>query len=139
MAEGRSFLLRHKQKPYSLTLFATNHNLFNHLAALTKILTVINARRCPRPVSDLQPLAKILCLLIPIPFVRLCPSLCLLLWKLLRDAMDFTLRCNSLKCRRALNDRAVVTTCRLSLRSTEPDLITDNITAISSATIALTA
>ena len=30
-------------------------------------------------------------------------------------AMDFTLRCNSLKCRASLTDRALVTTCRSAL------------------------
>ena len=30
------------------------------------------------------------------------------------QALDFCLRCNSLKCRATLNERAVVTTCSLS-------------------------
>jgi len=139
VAAGRSFLLRHKQKSTSLasssgnsTLSITSSTYFHtHLHHSWKAIALF--------VSTYQPPAKILCLLVRL-FVRLCPSLCLLLRKRsLQVAMDFTLRCNSLKCRRALNDRAVVTTCRLSLSSTEPDLITDNITAISSATTAQTA
>ena len=52
------------------------------------------------------------------PFRRACskPSFQLLAARLLvavkRGRMDFTFRCNSLKCRTQLNDRAVVTTCR---------------------------
>lgn len=53
--------------------------------------------------------------------------------------MDFALRCNSLKCRTQLTERAVVTTCRYKVNDSalRPTVLTPSL-ATSFAALALT-